>query len=121
VFVIVMLMLAIALFIYSNSKRVYKAAILPLKNESSDPNLDYISDGIAEGVIRKLSGSGQLQMRPFTMVSGYRESGSDQATLGRELKADLIFSGKILNRDQRLIVQTSLFDSTRGIEVGSWE
>lgn len=121
VLVSVLVLLATALLIYWNSKRVYRVAVLPLRNESFDPDLDYISDGVTEGLIGRLSGSDRLQVRPFTMVSGYRSDTLDQVAVGHDLGADLILTGKIQRQDEKLFVESDLFDSARGITVGSWE
>src|SRR5262245_30789610 len=43
-------------------------AVLPLANESADPNVDYLSDGITESIINRLSRLSQLRVMARSTV-----------------------------------------------------
>jgi serine/threonine-protein kinase len=109
------------LLIYWNTQTSYRTAVLPFVNETSDPGVDYLADGITEGLIAKLSGSDRLFMKPFAMVSGYRGSQVDHMMAGREVQADLVLTGRVSRQNDQLIVKTSLLDTRRGITLRSWE
>lgn len=120
--VALILVVTIAGFLaFVRGREPYKMAILPFRNETSDPANDHISDGMGEGLIRKLYGSDRLRLTPYTAVTGYRGEDVDHVAAGREIGTDLVVSGTLSRREGQLIIQTNLLDVNRGIVIQSWE
>jgi DNA-binding winged helix-turn-helix (wHTH) protein/TolB-like protein/Flp pilus assembly protein TadD len=73
-------------------------AVLPLVNDSGDPDLDYLSDGIAESLIDNLSYLPRLRVIARTTVFRYKSPGSDRFSpqqIGAELDVEAIVTGRI--------------------------
>ena len=69
-------------------------AVLPLKNWSGDPDLEYISDGMTDAVIIRLSNIQSIKkVVPFTSVVAYKETNKSIAEIAKELGVNNILQG----------------------------
>jgi TolB-like protein/AraC-like DNA-binding protein len=69
-------------------------AVLPFKNWSGDPDLEYISDGMTDAVISKLSGIKAInKIIPFTSITKYKGTDKDINTIANELEVKYILEG----------------------------
>jgi TolB-like protein len=85
-------------------------AVLPLVNEGGDPETEYLSDGISESIINLLSSLPNLRVIPRTTAFRYKSREADLKTLGRDLNVRTLLTGKVIQRGDRLVVQTELVD-----------
>ncbi len=90
----------------ARGKAINSVAVLPFANQGNDPNTEYLSDGITEGVINSLSRLPQLRVMPRTTVFRYK---------GREAAPQKI--GRIQPRGDLLTVQTELVDVSSGTQL----
>ncbi len=68
-------------------------AVLPFKNWSGDPDLEYISDGMTDAIITRLSFVENLRVTPFASVSKYKYSDKDAPLIAKELGVQNILQG----------------------------
>lgn len=115
--VILILLAAFGAFLYFHSAKVQTLAVLPFINESTDSSLDYLSDGMTESLINKLSNSKQLRIKGFSIVSGYKGNNIDPVKIGRELKVDAVVTGKIIYQDNQLVMQTKVLNTIDGNQI----
>ena len=88
-------------------------AVLPFTNRGNDPDVQYLTDGIAESVISSLARvPGKLTVTAWTAVQHYRGREVDAKTIGRELGARALLRGSIVRRDGALSVEVELVDAT---------
>src|SRR5579872_3668514 len=66
----------------ASTSRIDSIAVLPLVNTSGDPNNDYLSDGISEGVMHSLSQLPQLRVMARTSSFHYRGADIDPQKVG---------------------------------------
>ena len=85
-------------------------AVLPLVNAAGDPETEYLSDGISESIINLLSRFHNLRVIPRTSAFRYKGRKVDLKKVGRDLKVRAILTGKLIQRGDRLVVQTELVD-----------
>ncbi|HEX4920432.1 MAG TPA: hypothetical protein VFV92_06800, partial [Candidatus Bathyarchaeia archaeon] len=85
-------------------------AVLPLVNVSGDPETEYLSDGISESIINLLSRLPNLRVIPRTTAFRCKGREADLKALGRDLNVRTLLTGKVIQRGDRLIVQTELVD-----------
>jgi TolB-like protein/Tfp pilus assembly protein PilF len=102
-----------------NSARVGSAssnsiAVLPLANESQDPQAEYLSDGITESIINHLAQLPQLKVIARSTVFRYKGRDVAPQKVGRELGVNAVLTGRVLLIDNRLIVRTELVDAVEG-------
>jgi eukaryotic-like serine/threonine-protein kinase len=91
-------------------KAIDSLAVLPLVNDGSDANAEYLSDGITECIINSLSKLPKLRVVPRSTVFRYKGQQDDLQEIGRELGVRAVFAGRVLLIDDSLIVKTELVD-----------
>jgi TolB-like protein len=94
----------------ASAPTVDSLAVLPLVNATGDPETEYLSDGISESVINLLSQFPKLRVIPRTSAFRYKGRDVDLKTVGRDLKVRTVLTGKMIQRGDRLVVQTELVD-----------
>jgi serine/threonine protein kinase/tetratricopeptide (TPR) repeat protein len=85
-------------------------AVLPLVNAAGDAETEYLSDGISESIINLLSQLPNLRVIPRTSAFRYKGREADLKTVGRDLNVRAVLTGKMIQRGDRLVVQTELVD-----------
>ena len=87
-------------------------AVLPLK--SLDAGENFLGLGIADAVIRRVSQTGELIVRPTSAVRRYLDEDTDAITAARQLDADAVLEGSVQRADDRLRVSVSLLRTSDG-------
>jgi serine/threonine protein kinase/tetratricopeptide (TPR) repeat protein len=100
----------------SRLKRPQTVAILPFGNATGDPSLDYLADGVTEGLIGFLSGVPKLQVMARGTVFRFRGA-ADPRAVGRDLNVDAVLTGVMQKRDATLDIQVELVDTERGFRI----
>ncbi|HYR28598.1 MAG TPA: protein kinase, partial [Thermoanaerobaculia bacterium] len=98
----------------TKSKSVDSIAVLPLVNETNDPSADYLSDGITESLINRLSQLPKLKVMARSTVFRYKNRDVDAQAVGRELRVRAVLTGSVKKAGERLIINVELVDSLDG-------
>jgi len=99
------------------SKAIDSIAVLPFTNATNDANADYLSDGVTEGIINKLSQLPKLKVMARSTVFRYKSRDVDAQTVGRELRVRAVLSGRLQHVGDHLIVSVELVDSLDGSQL----
>lgn len=110
---LLLLLVTVTWFAFRYLDRPHTVAILPIANGTGNANLDYLSDGLTDNLITKLTGLGKLNVKPFTVVSGYKGQIEPQR-VGRDLKADAVIVGKLTGAENALSLQVIMIDTEEG-------
>jgi TolB-like protein/Tfp pilus assembly protein PilF len=92
---------------------VHSIAVLPFENATTDPDADYLVDGLTEAVINALSRLPALRVLARSTVFRYRGKLVDCRALGRKLSVDAVLLGRVSQRGDQLMIGTEL------VEVGT--
>ena len=95
------------------TKAIDSLAILPLVNETDDPETEYLSDGITESLINNLSQLPKLRVLPRSTVFPYKGCEMDLAELSRELNVRAVLTGRVVQRGDTLTIKVELVDVGR--------
>jgi len=95
-------------------KTIDSLAVLPLTNPDSNPNTEYLSDGITDTIINNLSQLSQLRVLAHNTVFQYKGCVVNAQEAGRELGVRSVLLGQVIQFSERLIVKTELVDVTDG-------
>src|SRR5262249_14690034 len=91
-------------------KSVESLAVLPLANATSDPDAEYLSEGIAESLINNFSQLPRLRVVQRSRAFRYKGSDLDLQQVGRELNVQAILTGRVVLRGDSLVVKMEMVD-----------
>ncbi len=94
-------------------------AILPLANAGGDPGLDYLGEGISEGVISELSKNPRIKVLARSTTFRFKGRAGAALDVGRELKADAILTGQVVSQGEAAQVELRLAEVQSGR--GLWD
>jgi TolB-like protein len=81
-------------------------AVLPL--QSVDPNDRALGFGIADALIRRISQTGEVTVRPASSVRSYMKQDTDALTAAKELAVDTVLEGTVQRADGRVRIGVRL-------------
>jgi serine/threonine protein kinase/tetratricopeptide (TPR) repeat protein len=93
-----------------SSSTINSMVVLPFENVGNNPDLEYLSDGVTEGIINKVSGIPNLRVIPRSASFRFKGSTKDPKTIGEELGVDAVLSGRVVQRGDRLDITLELID-----------
>jgi TolB-like protein/Tfp pilus assembly protein PilF len=89
-------------------------AVLPFVNASSDPDAEYLSDGITESLINSLSQLPGLAVKARSTVFRYKGQQVDPQKVGAELNVQAVLNGRVMQRGGDLVLSLELVDTKTG-------
>jgi TolB-like protein len=111
VFVIAVIAVAALYFGSHGRTRINSVAVLPFSNASGDPNTEYLSDGITEGVIDRLSGLPNLKVISRTSAFRYKRRDIEPQKVAKELGVEALVTGRVMQRGDEISVSAELVDA----------
>jgi eukaryotic-like serine/threonine-protein kinase len=113
VFAFVVALVAVALLHFGSSTgtRINSVAVLPFANATGDPSTDYLSDGITEGVIDRLSGLPNLKVISRASAFHYKGREIEPQKVAKELGVEALVTGRVVQHGDDLSVSTELVDA----------
>jgi len=84
---------------------------LPFENQSDDPELEYLSDGIADSIISSLSQIANLKVMSSNSVRRYKGTTVDPQVVADELGVRAVMMGRILQARDDLSINVELIDT----------
>ena len=95
----------------AGTEQINSIAVLPFENRSGNSDTDYLSDGLAESLIYRLSQLPSLKVSPTNSVLRYKGKDTDVAQIARELEVDAVMSGRLTQRGDDLTISVELTDA----------
>ncbi len=99
------------------STTIDSLAVLPFENTRNDPEVDYLSDGIPETLINRLSDISQLRVMARSSSFRYRDPLVDPQMVGRELEVGAVLTGRVVQQGDSLNVQAELLSVEDGSQL----
>jgi TolB-like protein/Tfp pilus assembly protein PilF len=104
-------------FLHRTPSAIDSVAVLPLANATSNSEMDYLADGITEGVINHLSRLPRLRVMARSTVFRYRQAQQDPLQIGRDLKVRAVIVGRLSQHGDTLNVETEMVDVSNGSQI----
>ncbi len=101
----------------SQDKRIDSLAVLPFINAGNDPNMEHLSDGITESIMKSLSQFPQLRVMARSTVFRYRGGGVDPREVGRTLGVRAVMTGIVQQLGEHVVISAELVDVQDGSRI----
>jgi serine/threonine protein kinase/Tfp pilus assembly protein PilF len=103
---------AVAYYFYprSSGEAIDSVAVLPFVNASADPNAEYLSEGISDGIITSLSRLPNLKVKSLNSVLRSKGQQVDPQAVGRELNVRAVLMGRLTQQGDGLAISAELVD-----------
>jgi TolB-like protein/Tfp pilus assembly protein PilF len=92
----------------TRSAVIGSVAVLPFENATGDPANDYLSDGISESLINKLSSLSGLRIISRTSAFAFKGKKMEPTEIGRKLGVDALILGSLAQRGASLAITAEL-------------
>src|SRR6185312_12225535 len=116
--VLVLLVIVVGVIMFaSSSPAINSVAILPFVNDSKDPNVEYLSDGITESIINSLSQLPNLKVMSRNAAFRFKGSNLDPLEAGRHLNVGAVLTGRLVKLGDRLVIKTELIKVADGSQL----
>jgi len=95
----------------NNTTAIDSIAVLPFENKSNAADTDYLSDGLAESLIYRLSQLPNLKVSPTSSVMRYKGKETDVKRIASELGVSAVLTGRVAQRGDNLTISVELVDA----------
>lgn len=95
--------------------QIKSLAVLPLKSLDAEDN--YLGFGVADAVIRRISQTGALTVRPTSAVRRYVTEETDALTAATELTVDSVLEGTVQRAGDRVRITVNLLRAGDGVSL----
>ncbi|MGH7785125.1 MAG: hypothetical protein ACREO5_14955, partial [Candidatus Binatia bacterium] len=93
------------------SKQIESIAVMPFENKSADPDTDYLSDGLTDSLIFRLTQLPGLKVSPTSSVIRYKGKETEIAKVAAELGVEAVMTGRVVKRGDDLNITVELVDA----------
>jgi eukaryotic-like serine/threonine-protein kinase len=98
----------------AGAQHIQSILVIPFENETRDPNAEYLSDGIAEGLIGSLAALPDVRVVARTTAFRFKGKPIDLKDIRKQLDVDALITGRLLSRGNDIVVQADLIDVKSG-------
>ena len=109
--VIVAVVVGYFYFSRKSNATIQSIAVMPFVNESGNQDVEYLSDGMTETLIRSLSQLPNLNVKARSSVFRYKGKEMDPKKIGAELNVQAILNGRVEQRGDQLTLNLELMDA----------
>jgi TolB-like protein len=95
------------------SPAIDSVAVLPFENTSDDPEIDYIGDGVTDGLIDHLSRVRSLKVMARATVNRFKDQ-DDPRQAARTLGVGSVVTGAVSRRGGQIVISAELIHGTTG-------
>lgn len=92
-------------------------AVIPMQSAGSDPNVEYLSEGITESIINMLSRIPRLRVLACSTVLRFKSKDIDPQEVGLQLKVRAVMMIRVLRMEEKLIIRSELVKVADGSQL----
>lgn len=92
-------------------------AVLSIESPGDDPNVDYLSEGITESIINKLSQIPGLRVQACSTVFRFKRKRIDPQSIGVVLKVRAVMMIRVMRLGEKLIIRSELVSVSDGSQL----
>jgi len=92
-------------------------AVLPSQMPGSDPNVEYLSEGITESIVNMLSSIPKLRVLACSTVFRFKGKDLDPQTVGFQLNVKAVMMIRVMRLGEKLIIRSELVKVSDGSQL----
>ncbi|HET9917769.1 MAG TPA: protein kinase [Candidatus Binatia bacterium] len=96
---------------FTANKPIESIAVMPFVNESGNPEVEYLTDGMTETLINSLSQLPNLSVKARSSVFRYKGREVDAKVIATELNVQAILTGRVVQRGDQVMLNLELIDA----------
>ncbi|MBS1795326.1 MAG: protein kinase [Acidobacteria bacterium] len=96
---------------FPSAAPIRSIAVLPFVNVGGDADVEYLSDGLSESLINKLSRLSELRVASRSSAFQYRNSTAPASEIARALGVEAVVSGRVARRGDELQISVEMIDA----------
>jgi TolB-like protein/tetratricopeptide (TPR) repeat protein len=100
--------------LFERAPAVSSLAVLPLANTGGDPSLDYLGEGIAEGVTQELAQLPTLKVMAPSTTFRFKGRQGEPVAVGKELNVDAVLTGRVVPQGEEARIELELVEVASG-------
>ena len=104
-------------FTQTNSAPIKSIAVLPFIIEGGSTEQEYLSDGLTESLINRLSQFPELTVKARSSVFKYKGKEYVPQNAGKELSVQAVLTGRLIERGDELILNLEIVDVQNGSQI----
>ena len=94
----------------ATAKSIESIAVMPFVNESGNPEVEYLSDGMTETLINSLSEIPRLSVKARSSVFRFKGKEVEPKKIAAELNVQAILTGRVVQRGDQMTLNLELID-----------
>lgn len=105
--------------IYPASIERNSIAVLPFINQSDDPRIEYLADGLAEDVLNLLANIRELKVPSRSSTFYFKDKDIDLENIAERLRVRNVLEGSVRGPIEDMLISTKLVEANTGYNVWS--
>ena len=108
----------VAFYLYFDfGRKAPVLAVLPFENETRQADKEYLTEGLTESLINRISGLSKMRVKAQPIVERYKGLAANPQLVGGELQADFVLTGKLVERENALTLHATLIETAGGTQL----
>lgn len=110
---VIVVALGVSAYFFAGARdnAISSVAVLPFADRGGNTDSEYLTDGLAESLIYRLSQLPNLKVSPTSAVMRYKGKEVDVQKIAAELGVDAVMSGRMVQRGDNLMISVELIDA----------
>lgn len=96
------------------TKQIETIAVLPFVNQTGNPDVEYLSDGITESLINSLSQIPAVSVKARSSVFTYKGKDVTPQQVAKDLSVEAVLNGRVLQRGEQVVLNVELVETATG-------
>jgi TolB-like protein/Tfp pilus assembly protein PilF len=102
---------------FSPIREIESIAVMPFVNESGNPEIEYLSDGMTDTLINNLSRLPKLSVKARSSVFRYKGKQVDPSQVAADLNVQAVINGRVIQRGDDLTLNLEMVDTRTGDQI----
>jgi TolB-like protein/Tfp pilus assembly protein PilF len=96
----------------SDVRQINSIAVMPFVNDSGNPDIDYLSDGMTENLIKGLTNIPNVSVKARSSVFRYKGQEPDMKKVAADLGVQALLNGHVSQRGDEIALSLELIDAS---------